>query len=147
MRGYGRLGFGGAVGLGVAVALLIAVIAVGRGVIRQLTGAASLVITFAEIAVCVMLGGVAIAMLGLLVYGGQLGRLKLAERRIGLEELARGQIVRAEVLQGGDSVAPAIDDREAPTAIEPPREVHLTLNVTPDQFAAIMRHHAEGNQP
>ena len=137
-----RIGFGAAVGLGVAVALLITVIAVGRGVIRQLTGAASLVITFGEVALCVMLGGAAIAMLGLLAYGGQLGRIKLAERRIGLEVLGREQIVRAEVL--GDREASALGDREVPAAIEPPR---VYLNVSPDQLAAIMRHHTEGNQP
>ena len=28
-------------------------------------------------------------------------------------------------------------------AIEPPREIHLHLNVTPDQLAAIVRHHLE----
>jgi hypothetical protein len=28
-------------------------------------------------------------------------------------------------------------------AIEPPREVHLHLNVSPDQLAAILRHHLE----
>ena len=119
----GRLGFGGAVGLGAAVALLIAVIAVGRGVIRQLTGAVSLVITFAEVAVCVFLGGIVLAVLGLLVYGGQLGRLKLAERRIGLEVLARGQTVRAEVLDGRQ-VPAALDGRQVPAAISravPPR--------------------------
>ena len=137
MRGYGRrggLGFGGAVGLGVAVALLIAVIAVGRVLVGQLEGAMRVVIVFAEIAVCVVLGGVVLAMLGLLLYGGQLGRIKLAERRIGLEVLAREQVGRAEVLDGGQ--APAIDDREVPAAIEPPR---VYLNVSPDQLAAIMR--------
>ncbi|MGH3218962.1 MAG: hypothetical protein ACRDPY_09690 [Streptosporangiaceae bacterium] len=143
MRGYerrGGLGFGAAVGLGVAAALLITVIAVGRALVGQLEGAMRIVIVFAEITVCVILGGVVLAALGLLVYGGQLGRLKLAERRIGLEVLAREQIVRAEVLDGGQ--APAIDDREAPTAIEPPR---VYLNVPPDQLAAILRHHTEEN--
>lgn len=115
------LGFGGAVGLGVAVSLLIAVIAVGHAVWHQLTGAVSLVITFGLVAVCVMLGGIALGALGLLVYGGQLGRLKLAERRIGLEVLARGETVRAELLDGLDGLADALDGRPVPAAIEPPR--------------------------
>jgi len=99
MRHHSRLGFGGAVGLGVAVSLLIAVVAIGRELVRQLTAAVSLVIVFAEVAMCVILAGVALAVLGVLVYGGQLGRLKLAERRIGLDQLARGQqAIQAEVL-------------------------------------------------
>lgn len=32
---------------------------------------------------------------------------------------------------------------DQPAAIEPGREVHLRLAVTPDQLAAIMRHHTE----
>jgi hypothetical protein len=31
-----------------------------------------------------------------------------------------------------------------PLAIEPGREIHLHLNVTPDQLAAILRHYSEG---
>jgi hypothetical protein len=30
-----------------------------------------------------------------------------------------------------------------PRAIEPPREIHLHLNVSPEQPAAIMRHYLE----
>jgi hypothetical protein len=97
----GGLGFGGAVGLGVALSLLIAVIAIGRAVARQLTEAVSVVIVFAEIAVCAILAAVALGVLGLLAYRGQLARLHLAERRITLEQLANGQAVRAEVLEGG----------------------------------------------
>jgi hypothetical protein len=113
MRHHGRLGFGGAVGLGVAVSLLIAVVVIGRALVHQLTAAVSLVIVFAEVAACVILAGVALAVLGVLVYGGQLGRLKLAERRIGLEVLARGQAVHAEVLNGDDGIALPGPDRPA----------------------------------
>ena len=109
MRHRGGLGCGGAVGLGAAVALIIAVIAIGHALFRQLTGAVSLVITFAEVAVCVILGGIALGALGLLAYGGQLGRLKLAERRIGLEVLARGQAVHAEVLRGDTASLPGAE--------------------------------------
>jgi hypothetical protein len=97
----GGLGFGAACGLGVALSLLIAVIAIGHAVWHQLTGAVSLTITFALVAVCVILGAVALAVLGALVYGGQHARLHLAERRAQLEQLASGQTVRAEVLEGG----------------------------------------------
>jgi hypothetical protein len=121
------LGFGGAVGLGVAVALIIAVIAIGRALAAQLEGAARTIIIFGEVTICAVLGAVALAALGLLAYGGMLGRIKIAERRLGLEQLARqvsaGQLepgapwaVHAEVLDGGQ--APALDGRPAPAAIE-----------------------------
>ena len=58
-------------------------------------------------------------------------------------------MIRAEVLDA----EPAPQARPAsvplpsqPAAIEPPREVHLQLNVTPGQLAAIMRHHTEEDQ-
>jgi hypothetical protein len=127
----GCLGFGGAVGLGVAAALLIAVIAIGHAVWRQLTGAVSLTITFGLVATCVIFGGVALAVLGLLVYGGQVGRLKLAERRIGLEALASGQqTVRAELPDSIDGPAAALDGRQAPAAIEPPRPADIRPRCT-----------------
>lgn len=107
-RHSGRgLGFGGAVGLGVAVSLLIAVIAIGRAVARQLAEAVSVVIVFAEIAVCAILAAVALGVLGLLAYRGQLARLHVAERRVQVEQLARGQAIRAEVLEGGAVPVPA----------------------------------------
>lgn len=130
MRAQRRgLGFGGAVGLGVAVSLLIAVIAIGRAVARQLTEAVSVVIVFAEIALCAVLACIALGVLGLLAYRGQLARLHLAERRISLEQLARGQAVRAEVIEGG--AAPV----QAPTrpAIqgEQPRTVQASVTRLP----------------
>jgi hypothetical protein len=102
-HGRGALGFGGAVGVGVGVALLIAVIATGRALGRQLTGAMSVVIVFAEVAACTILGVITVAVLGLLAYRGQLARLHLAERRAEVARLERGPSWRAEVLEGGES--------------------------------------------
>ena len=43
--------------------------------------------------------------------------------------------------------APPVLDVPRPLAIEPPRnELHLHLNVSPDQLAAIVRHYTEGEQ-
>ena len=112
-RGHrrGGLGFGGAVGLGIAATLLIAVIAVGRAVFRQLTGAVSVVIVFAEITLCLLLAAGAVAVVGLLLYRGQLAKLHLDERRADVAQLERGPSWRAEVLDG----------RPVPEAIEAPR--------------------------
>ena len=56
------------------------------------------------------------------------------------ELLARQQVIRAEVLDQA-AVPQAIQaPAERPAAIEAPR---VYLNVTPDQLAAIMRHHTE----
>ena len=54
------------------------------------------------------------------------------------ELLARQQVIRAEVLD--QAPVPQVTEAAAPAAIEPPR---VYLNVTPDQLAAIMRHHTE----
>ena len=54
------------------------------------------------------------------------------------ETLAPRQVVRAEVLDA--EPVPQAVEAARPAAIEPPR---VYLNVTPDQLAAIMRHHTE----
>jgi hypothetical protein len=54
------------------------------------------------------------------------------------ETLAGRQAVRAEVLGQAAPVVQAVEAVQ-PAAIEPPR---VYLNVTPDQLAAIMRHHS-----
>jgi hypothetical protein len=66
--------------------------------------------------------------------------LWLRHRVLHPEILAGRQVFRAEVL---DDTAPpqAIQAPAAPAAIEAPR---VYLNVTPEQLAAIMRNHAEG---
>jgi hypothetical protein len=100
-------GFGGAtgrgVGGGIAVVLIITVVAIGRALSTQLEGAMRTVIVFAEVAVCTILGTVALGVLGLLAYRGQLARLHLAERRAEVARLERGPRWRAEVLEGGES--------------------------------------------
>lgn len=120
-RGY-LLGFGGMVGLGVAVALIITVIAIGRDLGRQLTGAMAVVITFAEVAICTVLAVGAVFVVGLVLYRGQLARIHVAEKRIGLEQLVRGtETVRAEVLGAAPEVA-ALPQAETP-AIQGTRPV------------------------
>ncbi len=54
--------------------------------------------------------------------------------------LAPRQAPRAGVA-AAEAVPPAIEAAAEPRAIEPPR---VYLNLTDDQFAAIMRHHTEG---
>jgi hypothetical protein len=97
------LGFGGAVGIGAALALLVIVIAVGHAVLGQVEGAMRVVITFAEIAVCTVLGALALAALGVLAYGAQRARLDLAERRAELAPPPTA--MRAEVLADGAEMA------------------------------------------
>lgn len=91
----GPLGFGGAVGAGIAAVILIGALAIGHAVLGQLEGAARIVITFAEIALCVVLGAVVVGLLGGLAYGVQRARLDLAERR---EQLGGRTVMRAEVI-------------------------------------------------
>jgi len=94
------IGFGGAVGLGIAASILITVIAIGHALGRQLTAAMGVVIVFAEVALCTLLGAVVLGVLGLLAHRGQLARYDLAERRLSLERQAREvYAVRAEVLE------------------------------------------------
>jgi hypothetical protein len=109
----GGLGFGGAVGLGAAAVLIITVVAIGRALARQLTSAMSVVIVFAEVALCTVLGAAAIGVLGLLIYRGQLARLHLAERRAQLEQ--HGPSWRAEVLEHAEA---AEFPRPGPPAIQ-----------------------------
>jgi hypothetical protein len=59
------------------------------------------------------------------------------------ELLAGRQVIRAEAVNEAP-VPQAIEvPANSPAAIEPPR---VYLNVTPDQLAAIMRHHTEENR-
>ena len=54
------------------------------------------------------------------------------------ELLAGRQVIRAEAAD--EAAVPQAVEAARPAAIEPPR---VYLNVTPDQLAALMRHHAE----
>jgi hypothetical protein len=109
--GRGGLGFGGAVGLGAATVLIITVVAIGHALARQLTSAMSVVIVFAEVALCTLLSAAALGVLGVLIYRGQLARLHIAERRAEVAERGRGASWRAEVLEDGaeDSTAAALE--------------------------------------
>jgi hypothetical protein len=110
------LGFGGAVGLGVALALVLTVIAIGRALSAQLEGAMRTVIVFATVTVCTALAAAALAVVGLLAYRVQLARHDIAERGLAVKQQAR-QIytVRAEVL---DSQAAEGLEGDAAAALE-----------------------------
>jgi hypothetical protein len=99
-RGHDGLGFGGmfgrGLGGGVAIVMIIAVIALGHALGHQLTHDMSLVLTFAMVALCTLLGGVVLVVLGWLAYRAQLARLTIAERRAELESGSRWA-ARAEV--------------------------------------------------
>lgn len=97
------LGFGGAVGLGVAGAFLLGVAVIGHAVLGQLEGAARVVIVFAEIALCVILGAVVVGVVVGLVFGVQHARLHLAGRRA---EITARPVMRAEVITDDDAPAP-----------------------------------------
>ena len=136
----GGLGCGGAVGLGGAAALLIGVIAIGHAIFGQIKGAASTVLVFAEVAVCVILASVALGMLGLLAYRGQLARLHLAERRAQLEQLARqaAPTVRAEMLEGGAEAVPhGVTRRDASLPRSPSRELNSPVIQAKRGYGAI----------
>jgi hypothetical protein len=129
----GGLGFGGAVGLGIAAAILVTVIAALHVLAAQLEGAARIVLVFGEIALCVVLAAAAVAAAGFVLYRGQLARYHLAERRLGLEQLAR-QVgtVHAEVLEG-DAAAPVSgSDRPAIEAKRPWTVPASHLRAAPD---------------
>lgn len=120
MSGRGHhsgIGFGGAVGLGIAASTLITIIAIGHALGRQLTAAMSVVIVFAEVALCTLLGAVVLGALGLLAHRGQLARYDLAERRLTLEQHAREvYAVRAEVLEA-DTDTPPISQAARPSIL------------------------------
>ena len=113
------LGCGGAVGLGAAAALLITVIAIGHAVLGQAEGAARVVITFAEIAVCTLLGALALAAVAALAFGAQFARIRLAVMR---SELAERSVMRAEVISGEGTTVRAVPQDTAP-AIQGKRPV------------------------
>ncbi|MGP0027919.1 MAG: hypothetical protein ACLPKE_31865 [Streptosporangiaceae bacterium] len=75
--------------------------------------------------------------------------LWLRHRVLHPEVLARPPSIRAEVTAAEPAPRPGAASvplpYAEPAALEPGREVHLHLNVTPDQLAAIMRHHTEEN--
>jgi hypothetical protein len=132
----GGLGFGGAVGLGVALALLIGVIAIGHAIFGQITEAFRVVLIFLEVAACTVLTLVLLMLCGLLAYRGQLARYHLARERLALEAQARQLgTVRAEVIPSA-AAAEALEGRAE--ALRPTLERPAILGRRPR--AVIGRH-------
>jgi hypothetical protein len=121
---HSDIGFGGAVGLGLAVALLVTVIAIGHALAAQLEGAMRAVIVFATVAVCTVLAAATLAVVGLLAYRVQLARHHLAERSLAVKQQARQlYTVRAEVLKDDHAEALEGDAAEALEGERPTRPV------------------------
>ena len=93
---------------------------------------------------------VAWALMAAVIAAAVYAVLWLRHRVLHPETLARPPSIRAEVIDA--EPAPQLSAASTPlpyaepAAIEPGREVHLHLNVTPGQLAAIMRHHTEEDQ-
>jgi hypothetical protein len=85
--------------------------------------------------ITVLVYAVIAAVCGLLLAGLFYAVLWLRQRVRHPEILAGRQVFRAEVL---DAAPPAVEAAQ-PAAIEPPR---VYLNISPDQLAAFLRHHA-----
>ena len=69
--------------------------------------------------------------------------MRWSDRRAAAVFAQRQVQARAVPLPEAARAAPACLEASQPLAIGPPREIHLHLNVTPDQLAAIVRHHTE----
>ena len=131
MRGtWQTTGSGGSGGGGLVLAVVIvAAIALGSGAVSAAASAvASLLVTLA-----IVLGGVVtLAVLGgvaFLVWRSRQDR--------------PGRPIAARLMYPVPPAArPELEDSGKP-AIGPGREVHLHLNVSPDQLAAIVRHYTE----
>jgi hypothetical protein len=128
MRGTWQTTDGGGSG-GLVLVVIVALVLIGSGAASAAASAlASLLVTIA-----IVLGSVTVlAVLGVVAWLVWRPRQDRPARLITarpLHQLAAQP--RAEL--------PA----PASPAIEPGREVHLHLNVTPDQLAAIMRHYTE----
>ena len=87
------------------------------------------------------------AVIGAVIAAAVYAVLWLRHRVLHPEVLARPPSIRAEVMDA--EPAPQLSAASAPlpyAELEPGREVHLHLNVTPGQLAAIMQHHTEEDQ-
>jgi hypothetical protein len=113
-------------GGGPVLIVVIAVLALGSG---AASAAASALVTLVIIAAAVITVAV-LAAAGLLIW-------RTRSERPGRPVTAR------PIVQLPPSPVPRLEDSSKP-AIGPAREIHLHLSLTPDQLAAIMRHHTEG---
>ena len=90
------------------------------------------------------------AVIGAVIAAAVYAVLWLRHRVLHPEVLARPPSIRAEVMDAEPapqlSAASASLSYAEPAALEPGREVHLHLNITPGQLAAIMQHHTEEDQ-
>jgi hypothetical protein len=122
------------------------VLAVIAAVVLAASGAASAVVS-AVVTIAIVLAavtGVAVAAAtGLLIW-----RVR--------QERPRAPVAARQVSQVPPEIRPALEVPRKPApdpagvgfrrAIEPPREIHLHLNVSADELAAIMRHCTEGEK-
>lgn len=114
-------------GGGMVLAVIAAAVLIGSGAASAIASAlVTVLIITASVVTAAVLGGIA-----WLVY-------RTRSERPGRPVTAR------PVYQLPPEVRPHLEESHKP-AIEPPREVHLHLNVTPDQLAAIMRHYTREN--
>ena len=125
---------------GLVLVVIVALVLIGSGAASAAASAlASLVVTIA-----IVLGSViGLAVLGAVAWldlAGAPGPPGPADHRTASEQLAARPV--RELPAEPRAELPAT----ASPAIEPGREVHLHLNVTPDQLAAIMRHYTEENR-
>ena len=127
MRGTWQTTDGGGRG-GLVLAVIAAAALLGSGAASAI---ASAVVTILIIVAVVIVLAVA--------AGRRLARPPGAP---GVEWPARPDINARPVHQLAAEVRPHLEASGRP-AIGPGREVHLHLNVTPDQLAAIVRHHTE----
>jgi hypothetical protein len=133
MRGTWQTTDGGG-GCGGLVLAVIAVVLIGSGA----ASAAASAIVSALVTIAIILGSLIV----LAVLGG-IGWLVYRAR----QDRPGRPIAPPVVSQLPPAARPQLEGSDKPTAIEPTREVHLHLTVSPDQLAAILRHHTEGNQP
>ena len=90
------------------------------------------------------------AVIGAVIAAAVYAVLWLRHRVLHPEYLAGRQVVQAEVMDAEPAPQPGAASvplpYAEPAALEPGREVHLHLNITPGQLAAIMQHHTEEDQ-
>jgi hypothetical protein len=115
-------------GGGLVLAIIVAVVLIGSG-----PAIASALVTVAIIVASVLV----LAIIGVIAW------LVHRERSGPARSDRPGRPITARpVCQVPPEVRPQLEEPHKP-AIEPPREIHLHLNVSPDQLAAILRHYTE----
>jgi hypothetical protein len=140
---------GGGSGGGLVLIVVIAALALGSGAASAIASAVEVILITTAIVVGLAVAGV----VGLLVYRARSdrpGRPVAAPVVYELPPEVRPQLEEShisaapEIRNGASDLGPELCHGVAQLrAIEPPREIHLHLNVSPDQLAAIMRHYTE----